>query len=307
MFTVNNNKNITNLIIEKSLLGLSVACAVLSVIPPLRTVGTICLRVTSLIMGGTNIATSWKQSSTTEKVILCAKVAMAGAGIAGLLLHSPALLAAALIADMAVNLFEGFKAGMDNRYEDCLKHLLFFKIEALILCGIIIGSTPLLMKAALITAFAMTLLAIYSAIKIYKTKEYHNLFDAIAYGVLAATSVISFNHLRVFNRSRPEPQISGKNDTDKILQIYDKEGHQLGTVKPGESYNFTVKGDTDCLYYKAYPTSGRPLPEAGVWTFKSPDAQFTEAVKMKGLTTPLPGTGLEVVSKPQHRPISHAI
>src|ERR1700684_617967 len=80
--------------IQKGLLILTVACATLSLIPPLRLAGALALRATVLLSSGVNCIDSWKKEGVAGRLTQFAKVAIVVLGLVALAAASPILVAA---------------------------------------------------------------------------------------------------------------------------------------------------------------------------------------------------------------------
>lgn len=288
----NNNTKLYTKIAEKGLLAVSVACAILSVIPPFRIIGNLALRVTSIVTGGSSLALTWKDSTAIERLLLCSKIALAAIGVVGVAIHSPAILTAILIADMAMNIFEGFKAGMEGNIADLFKHFLVFKIEAYLLIGIMTASAPYLLAAAISTAGLMAFFVIASVIKTIIDKDYTNLFDAVAYGILTAVSIMNIKTIATYKHAKPTTVVSGKNTSNGVWIVYNKEGHEVGRVLPGDDYKFNLGANENKLYFAKLPSQPGERIETGTLSFSSANEKLAKEIKLVGLTSPAPGTGL---------------
>lgn len=236
------------LIGQKSLLGLTVVCAILATIPPLRLVGSLALRSLSLLSSGVNCVNAWKQEGILGRISKIAKVAIVGLGLGALIVASPLLIVASIAGDLGLQIFETAKAIYNKDVEKALCHASFIVIDTLVLAAIVVGSWQLIVTAAAVSATVMFGFATKSFLMFDKkttTREKaSDIFDSLCYFSLMSLGIvnaITTAHIKENQATKASYEIKNNKKTEMVF--YDRKGHVVARAKPGETVSFELKGD----------------------------------------------------------------
>lgn len=174
--------------IQTGLMVVTVAAAVLSLIPPFRFIGATVMRSVALVSSLDLCQDSWRQSDWQRRAITCVKVAATALGVVAIVTSSPVLLIAALATDIAVQIFEMLKTPSIGKK---LLHLGFLAVNVLVLTGIVLASWEILLAASIVSTVAMLCLGIYIGCKAKTWKDVANMFCYFALlGVGIASGVM---------------------------------------------------------------------------------------------------------------------
>lgn len=173
--------------IQSGLMVITVAAAVLSLIPPCRFVGVVLLRSVAVVSALDLCQDEWKKTGSDwkKKAIMCAKIAATGLGIAAVVASSPVLLIAAIATDIAVQIFEMMKTSSIAKK---LLHFAILAVNITVLTGVILCSWQILLVASVVTFVAMLCLGIYIA---YNAKTWKDAVNVACYIALAGTGIAS--------------------------------------------------------------------------------------------------------------------
>lgn len=144
---------------QRGLLIATVACGILSVIPPLRLAGALALRSVAFLTSGVNVAESWQREGVIGRIAQITKVALVAGGLVALAAGTPVLMVASLAADIAYQSFEFGRAICNKDPEQAFCRFGIIVIDALALSAIAVGSWKLMVAAASISAFFMLTIA----------------------------------------------------------------------------------------------------------------------------------------------------
>lgn len=228
--------------VQKGLLVLSVATAVISLIPPVRLAGALATRSIALLsstLDGAKQAT--RKDHWSNKAASCAKVAIVALGLAGLAAASPALLIASLASDVGLQAIEMVRSAWKGDGDKALAHFAILVVDSLVLGAVVAGSWQLMVAAAAVNAFVM--IGFFSAATRNwdKSKKWTDCIEPLCYASMSilgiATAVIAFKGTY---RTNTNSKFSVKNTTGEPIKLYDKQGKLVGTVMPGESTTLEV-------------------------------------------------------------------
>lgn len=244
---------------QKGLLIATTACAILSLIPPLRLAGALALRGVALLASGVNVMDDWKREGALGRLMKIAKVAVVILGLVALAAASPVLVIASLVVDLALQIFEFGKAIYERDVIRALSHLAFIVIDTLALAGIIAGSWELMVAAIAVQSAAMLAFAGLSFLFAYLNQDASQFIDTLCFIALAGTGIAGA--VRIAEISKPQARFYWKNITEYEMEAKDSNGEVVATLKPGESAEFTLdiketifedysEGPAVKLYYK---------------------------------------------------------
>lgn len=216
--------------LERGLLVLTAATAVLSLVPPFRVAGSIATRsvaiFSSLLDGSEGFAT---RAARVGGVVL---------GLTGLLAASPLLLMASVATDIGLQAIETAKAAIKHDAGKALTHLSLLAVDSLLLAGIIAGSWKLLLTASCVSIAVLSGIFLKAAVN---TENFGDALEAACYAVLIGTSMASaISCLKVVTTNKTKSHFSVTNSSKESMVIYDKHGKALATCAPGESLNIEV-------------------------------------------------------------------
>lgn len=161
--------------VQRGLLILSVACGILTLIPPLRVAGSVAARAVAFISSVHLCSDKWHKEDMFGRIIKCATVAGVMTGIVAIAASFPLLITISLIMDIAAHTFaiikvikeEGFSQGGFQG----LLHLSIIVVDILTLSAMLLGSWELLVAAAAVSVVAMVSMAIYAVTQQYRAEE----------------------------------------------------------------------------------------------------------------------------------------
>jgi hypothetical protein len=226
--------------IQSGLMVVTVAAAVLSLIPPCRFVGATIMRSVAVVSSLDICQDNWRKPGADWKIkaIMCAKVAATGLGVAAIVASSPVLLIAALATDIAVQIFEMIKASSVAKK---LLHLGFLAVNITVLTGIILVSWELLLAASIASTVAMLCLGIYIAVKAETWKDVVNMACyfalcgvGIASGVMVSRLTDWYEH---GHYERDGVPFSGRLQRDDVWVPEYTEKVQIGGFLKSQYYN----------------------------------------------------------------------
>ncbi len=218
--------------------GLSIA----SVIPGARQVSSLALRSVAFFSSSAICADGWDQLDRIDRFLSVAKIGVVALGFVGVVLSKPVVFVAALASEVGLQVLEIGKALYERDLEKGLTHLGILAIDSFMLAGVVTGSWPLITTAAALSAAAMTGFFLKALAEGEKNNDPWRSFDGVCYAILGATSLVSSIQVskRVIEGNERAPfRFTNNKDTD--VSIYDKKGHLLGTLKPGESGVFETR------------------------------------------------------------------
>ncbi len=290
--------------VQNSLLVLTVAFGVLSVIPPLRFVGALGVRSISLLSTLTSCVEQKRNSNWVDVAIRSAKIGVVTLGLVAVATATPLFAVASLAADLALQALDAGRTVEHKEYTKACVHLWIAIIDALAIAAIVTGSWPLMVAAASVSILAMLVMGI----KIACDGKKGCAIGSICYIALAAlgiASACSVAELKV-NQSRSERSrihYSYTNSSDHPVQVTPRDYYSQGTttLEPGESYDKTCyySGGTPTLSVQhLVPTPGVSgaivvvnYPAVGAWTSNEYVHEALQSELFSTIT--LPGTGVK--------------
>lgn len=240
-----------NRTIQRGLLGLSVVFATLSLLPPLKFVGSLALRSSSFLSATTICAEKWAKSDLLSKMTKCAKVAVVALGIAAVAASKSMLLVAALTADIGLQAIEIGKSIYHSDYAKTAIHAGVLAVDAFTLAAALTASWPLMTTAAAISALMLTGATIKAACEALTSGD---CFEAWCYGTLALLNVISAFKIAEISRSvavTSHYKVTNTHEHDLVFK--DAKGNIIITAKPGETVTFEVATDKTSPNYVLVP------------------------------------------------------
>lgn len=219
-------------VLQKGLLLLSVAFGALSLIPPFRFAGSLATRSVAFLSTSSLSCDSWSKSNALGRLMSCTKLAAVTVGLVGVAVGSPLLVIASLAADLGIQTINAASNLYKGNVGKSLINQSMMVINALALSAMIVGSWPLMVAAAAISAVAMAAIAIKVAVE---AKDKGDAFEAICYGALAvlgAASAMSVAERYSYTATKAHFWI--KNNRDTLVTFYGRGGQIVGQVRPGE-------------------------------------------------------------------------
>lgn len=232
--------------VQRALLVATTACAILSLIPPLRLAGALALRGIALLTSGVNVMDSWKIEGIPGRVAQAAKIALVALGLIALATSSPILLIASVAADLALQIFELGKCLFEaESMTKALCHLAFIVIDTLLLAGLIVGSWELIVAALAVQAAAMGALALGMLFVASQNKNNVSYIDSLCFLTLTAVGIAgSITSAKLISDYFENPKFELKNDTKHQMVVYDKNKNVIATINPGKTARFELKDAT---------------------------------------------------------------
>jgi hypothetical protein len=231
------------------LLGLTVACGIIALVPPLRIAGALALRSVSLL--SSLVACTEEDQSFSACAMRSTRIGIVSLGIAALVLAAPLFLKISLVADAVLQGAEAVKAFQAGDSSKAILHLGIMLIDLLTVGAIVAGSWQLMVVAAsvgIVLMIYMIFLSIYRADECvsYEKRTY---FDAWCYFALAVLGVAGACSVARLPKMFPNKHahFSYKNENDYEVEILLKE-RQGGSVhlRPGESFDRTfIRSNAD--------------------------------------------------------------
>lgn len=247
--------------VQRGLLGTTVACAALSLIPPFRFIGSLSLRSVATLSSITNLKSRWSKDDYLDRALKCGHIALVTLGIVTIVTSQPMLLIAALSADIALIVLEQIKDvySCRDRSESLIARCTQILVDVLTLTAIALASWKVLVAAALVNTVSLLILGVFF--------ENFNMFDDSPFEMfcclaLAAINVVGAFSIAQYTKTVGTSYFSIKNQYDENMVIKDWYGKTVGSVKPGE----TIK--------LALPTKN--LTPAGYYTQKNGENTFNQ-------------------------------
>jgi hypothetical protein len=263
-----------NKVMQKSLLVLTVACAALSLIPPLRVAGSLALRGVALLSSILNSKYNWEQSDLISRITGCFKIALVSLGIVALAAASPILLVATLAADIGVQSIEMMRCLQKGEYSKALTYFGVIVIDTLALGSIVTGSWQVMAVAVSVSATAMLALAFGTW---FNAKEDSDKIDIVCYIALHIIVLASF---ATIDELKPK-EVQTKPANYDERRFFDAEGNRVG---------FLSKRICTIKFYN--DGSEVLVPEHAQW-----ETQIASPSAAKELLSTVPVSGTAMVTK----------
>lgn len=234
--------------IQRGLLGLSVACATLSLIPPLRFAGSLALRSVAFISSTTICSDRWAKDDGMSRFLKIVKIATVGLGLAAVVAASPLLIVASLVADIGIQTFEMIKALYKGEWSKALAHASILVIDTLTLAAAVTGAWQLLVAASAVSAAAMLAIGVFVA---SHAKNRGDGFEAASYMALACLGVVSaISASEIRSTYKTNAYFSIKNTSKDDMNIYSCKG-QITSIKPDETASFHIPNNETVPFYRS--------------------------------------------------------
>ena len=231
--------------VQKGLLALTSAAAVMSVIPPLRSAGSLAMR--SIALCSSSLGCIKKE--VTACILSCAKVGVVSLGVAAIVAAKPVLFIASLVADIAVQSLEMIKAVYANYGFQIFANISAIVIDTLALSALTTGSWPLMVVASCVNAGVMTVFA-------FKAIDNDNGLESLCYSILAAVGYVgAFSALQISKTRYTDSHFSIENESNEKVVFYDKHGEIIASANPREATQFDIPYKDTFQYQKTvvYP------------------------------------------------------
>lgn len=235
--------------LQKALLIVTVACAILSLIPPLRFAGAVALRGTALVASGVNFLDAWKIEGAFGRLINISKIALVALGLVGLVLSSPLLIVGSLTADCIMQIIEMGKALYRDDFLQAGNHFASAFVDAFFLIALLTGSWEVAVTAACLSMALMFALCIETAVfsGVNKTTEHLvEIFCLLALAGVGMANAITTSEIMGWKPKKPHFQLT--NDTKNTMVAYDKKGNTIAVLAPGESKDFDFESGIENLF-----------------------------------------------------------
>lgn len=224
--------------VQRGLLGLTAVSSIIAVIPPLRLIGAIAMRVLGLLSLGVQSSENFANKTWQDHALDGSKMAVAGVGLVALGLMSPVLFVAGLAADIAIELFEAGHAIKNGEIGMALLHLTVVVVDALMITAIVTGGWQFLVAAAVTSFVAMGVLCF--AAMTQDPGASTSGYDFFCYWILLATSGVATCMSAKSTYQGHWADYNVTNKGDQPMTIVDRRGNEIGVLQPGESKSFTV-------------------------------------------------------------------
>lgn len=212
--------------LQKTLLVLTTAAAILCVIPPIRFIGSLILRSLSCLSSTLIVKNSLEHEGRFTTVLKCVKLATAILGLVGLILAQPYLIVGALAADIALQLFDCIRGVFQGNSNKALVHLSCAVLNGLVLAALVTGLWPIVIVAAALSAAFMLAMAFHAGVG-------RHYLDGICHLILMGVGIagaLASAEMKYIDNYHYEYT----NNRDDKVQLSDYQGHKW-TLAPGES------------------------------------------------------------------------
>ena len=224
---------------QRVLSVMTVACAILSLIPPLRFAGSICLRSVALLSSCNICVDSWESLNNWDKASRCAKVALVALGLVGSVLSSPLLIVASLVVDTVLQI-KDFAISLSNWDFKAVIQFGMITINILVIAAIVLGSWPLIVAASAVSAAVILVSAgfffVTASIDTAGGGNIDTFFDLVCYSALMGVGMagsISMSYLH--GQTAHNATFKLHNDSKSTQYFYDKDSHLVTTLLPHQS------------------------------------------------------------------------
>jgi hypothetical protein len=187
--------------VQKTFAVANAIFSLFTIISPLKTVGTIGVRVNSFLSSLFACTDTKTNHDTLSIAIKVAKVSIVVLGFASLVASLPALLLGSIAVDAGVQFVEGCKLLHEKEYAKAAVAFINFATDALIIGAILSGVTELMITSLAISAALLLVLAAKTAHDVYKIsqerKRQHQelpifeIIDLICYSIMATVCAYS--------------------------------------------------------------------------------------------------------------------
>lgn len=226
---------------QRTLLIIATACAILSLIPPLRLAGALALRGTAILASGVNVIDSWKMETTLGRLCQIAKVAVVVLGVVALAVASPVLIVASIAADLGLQIVEFGRALYHRDVTKALCHFAFILIDTFALAGLIAGSWELMVTALAVQGTAMLCLGIAALAWGITNHDKGSLIDSLCFALLTAVGYAgAITTSKIEDMAVKKARFDVKNNTDGKMEIENYYGETVETIEPGKSAQFEI-------------------------------------------------------------------
>lgn len=238
--------------VQKALLGLTVVCGIISLVPPLRIAGALALRSVSLL--SSVVACTDNDRSFSACAMRSARIGIVSLGIAALVLASPLLMKISLIVDGFLQAAEALKALQAEDPWKALMHVGIMIIDVLVIAAIGAGSWQLMVAAASLGIVLM----IYMIALTAKRTDCDPCFEGWCYFALAVLGVAGACSVARLPKALPEKKVhfSYKNTKDYDVEItvepaskYTGEGGSA-YLRPGETFDRSFNHSSEIMNVK---------------------------------------------------------
>lgn len=238
---------------QRGLLVVTTATAILATIPPLRLAGSLALRSIAFLSSGVNSAGNWEREGIFGRALGCAKIAVVAVGAIGVVAASPTLIVASVAADIAVQTFELGKAIYNEDPDRALCSLGVIVVDSFVLAAVATGAWPFLVTAAAISAFVMAGLAIKAGATSCLNDDPWMAVDSLCYAALATLGIVNAAMIPSYYRDVPLTwRYNIRNRSDYSVEVYNKHGSVVARVAPRDAayVKIDVKDSIDGEYAK---------------------------------------------------------
>lgn len=176
--------------VKSTFLIMTFACAIISIVPPVRIVGSLLGRGLALMSRTFDLGYESNKRTFTnwEKALEISKLGAIALGFIAVAVASPILIVASLAADAGMQAIELVKALYKGDKTKALMHLGLLAIDTLIITAIAAASWKLMIAAAAVSAAVLIILAAKLA---YSAKNEREFVDSMCYLGLAALGITS--------------------------------------------------------------------------------------------------------------------
>lgn len=169
---------------QKSLLIIRIACSIITLIPELKTVGIIGMRSILFAASSKACATSWSQDDALHRISKCAKLGALVLGITAVATGAPYMLVAAMVANIAIQIFDLGIAFHEGNSSKVPIHLGILVLITVLMTGE--GSWPLTLLLKTIPVIAMAAMAVKAGTN---ARDWGDIVESVSYGTLAAVTL----------------------------------------------------------------------------------------------------------------------
>lgn len=174
--------------VQKGLLIATVACATISLIPPLRLAGTLALRVVAFLSSSANCAEQWSKDTPSCRFLKCIKMTAVAIGLLAVAASSAALVVVSLIANIGIQVMNLMKNLYQGNYSKALIHFGMIIIDSLVLAAMLTHAWELMVAAAAVSALAMLIIGY----KIWSSsRNSENIIETACYILLGGLGIAS--------------------------------------------------------------------------------------------------------------------
>lgn len=227
--------------LQRALLAVTLACAILSLIPNLGMAGSIATRSVALLAASAQCFEAWRHEGLRGLALQVIRVVLVILGLTGVITRINPLVVAALATDILLQAAEASRGLASKDVYKALSHFSLILINSFVIAGMLTSSWGFIVAAGTISAVTMFVFAAIAAYRAFVTKDPSHIFDAVCYtmlgGIGIASSAIS---AELFYKHPTKYYYTIQNNTTDGMSLWSPEGKFLGEAEAGRTVTIAV-------------------------------------------------------------------